>query len=490
MSMKITSADCERLVALLTEVNIGADVPQDNTDLGPIQDRLAKVLDALASLLISCPTKEVIAVGLQMGSTDGNSCYTLTLASNNSITQETLAHCHRIVKHLKQLGAEFYDLRKNTTDPTTLVSMEGELAESPKLEERKFSKKLRLMVDSFKMDVHKFSLPKFRKRLNKPSGSTTRHLAFRSYVNNLPDSNSPTVRSLKDIDHILSWAANLLQNYPEEIPEDDLDAFAEGMDRIDVMVRKMIKTNSWMVQLLDVAPEPTFPLERFLRKISSIPNAFDILLKCAHSPRLYRLFFAEQEIKVKILRNQPQQIRLPTSDQWAETSKQILSNSAAGLSLYNDKEENPPGYLLRRRLSGVEIICGPVHCECLLALHLVSENRTGIIAVQYLGVSKLSCLACWEFLKVLRGNGIMFYTKGSHAKAYFPWKFPEQEINRAGLPEETQTRLTTSFFTNMSEIYVQRLREQERIRKLSDSSTGSAGETEHVWKYTMDRFKW
>ncbi|PGH14500.1 hypothetical protein AJ79_02993 [Helicocarpus griseus UAMH5409] len=134
MSANIVSADCERLVALLTEVSVDTSVPRtDDVDLDPIQDRLSKVLDALASLLISRPSKEVIAVGLQTGS-DGNPCYTLTLASNDSITQKTLAHCHRIVEHLKQLGSQFYDLRKNTSDPTALESTEGERADSPKLD--------------------------------------------------------------------------------------------------------------------------------------------------------------------------------------------------------------------------------------------------------------------------------------------------------------------------------------------------------------------
>lgn len=261
MSTKVASVDCERLVALLTEVDVSADVPRtDDIDLEPIQDRLTMILDALASLLVSRPTKEVIAVGLQAGSADSNSCHTLTLASNDSVTQETLAHCRRIVEHLERLGLQFYNLRKNTTDPTVLESMEGERAESPKLDERKFPEKLRLVVDSFKADTHKFSLPKFRQRLNKPSGATTRCLAFGSYVNNLPDSDSPIVRRLKDIDYILSWAADLLQDYPEEIPEDDLDAFTEGMDRINVMVREVLETSSWMVQLLKVASEPSMSL--------------------------------------------------------------------------------------------------------------------------------------------------------------------------------------------------------------------------------------
>lgn len=154
--------------------------------------------------------------------------------------------------------------------------------------------------------------------------------------------------------------------------------------------------------------------------MSSIPNAINILVKCAHSPRVYRHFLDQQKLKVLTLSNQSQQIGLPASDQWAEKSKQILANSAPDCSLHDDKEENQPGHLLRRRFGKVDVVRGPVHCECLLALYLLSQNSSGISSVRYIGVSKLSCLACFGFLRALRENGITFYTKGCHAKAYFP----------------------------------------------------------------------
>ncbi|EGC49493.1 conserved hypothetical protein [Histoplasma capsulatum var. duboisii H88] len=496
MSASISNTDCERVVALLTEVSVNTSVPRTcETDLGPIQDRLSKVLDALASLLVSRPTKEVIAVGLQAGSSS-NLCYTLTLASNESVTRTTVGHCRRIMKHLKQLGLEFYTLRKNTCHQTALKDMEGERADSSDMDETKFPESLRLMVDSFKADLHKFSMPKFQQRLNKKCGLTTRGAAFHSYVTEIPERDCPIVRRLKDINRILSWVTNILQEHRWEIPENKRDIFLEGMDRISDIVREVFETSNWKVKLANVASAPPFPLEGFLRKISSIPNAIETLIKCAYSPRLYRRFLFEQELEVKSLRNQPRNIKLPPSNQWMEISKQVLANSATDRSLQeeeneeneeNGKEANLPGHSLSLKLSGMDVIRAPVHCECVLALKFLGENRT-VRSVQYIGVSKLSCIGCWAFLKALRDNGIAFYTKGSHSKAYFPWKFPDLEMDWAMVPNESQTRITMSFFNNMSQIYAQRLREQKMMRKLSDSTTGSSSGTQRAWRFTMEDF--
>lgn len=69
-----------------------------------------------------------------------------------------------------------------------------------------------------------------------------------------------------------------------------------------------------------------------------------------------------------------------------------------------------------------------LYTECLLALQLLHDNYKGVPSIQYFGVLILSCLACWFFLKSLRHSGGQFSTKGSHGKAYFPWKFPSKEL--------------------------------------------------------------
>lgn len=66
-------------------------------------------------------------------------------------------------------------------------------------------------------------------------------------------------------------------------------------------------------------------------------------------------------------------------------------------------------------------------------------------AVGHIGVSKMSCLACWHFLVSLQcaGNGV--YTRGSHPYACFHWKYPDLGTRQAGLPEEQSAKIYKTF---------------------------------------------
>jgi len=47
-------------------------------------------------------------------------------------------------------------------------------------------------------------------------------------------------------------------------------------------------------------------------------------------------------------------------------------------------------------------------------------------AYTYVGVSKLSCHGCNSFFHAFNlVHGTAFMTKGSHAKSYYPWQFPQ-----------------------------------------------------------------
>lgn len=253
MSSDVTSLDCEQLVALLSETNVDSSVPRtDDVNLDPMQDRLSGVLNSFATLLVSRPTKEVIAVGLQIGSND-NPCYTLTLASNESIPDKTFDHCQMIVNTLEKLGLEFFKMRREMNEPSALENIEGERADSPEFNEKKFPENLRSMILSFKVNIYKFSLSKFRQRLDKKSGATTRGVAFHDYISCLPDSSDPTVRGLKDINTILSWAGRRFRAYPHELPEHQLLSLADGMSRIREIVHDMLRSSDWMAHLSSIA---------------------------------------------------------------------------------------------------------------------------------------------------------------------------------------------------------------------------------------------
>ena len=70
----------------------------------------------------------------------------------------------------------------------------------------------------------------------------------------------------------------------------------------------------------------------------------------------------------------------------------------------------------------------PVHCEVKLLLHLFDEEKQSTNpkppAYSYIGLSKLSCLGCFNFLLTFNEVlGTRFVTKGTHSKAYFHGDF-------------------------------------------------------------------
>lgn len=116
---------------------------------------------------------------------------------------------------------------------------------------------------------------------------------------------------------------------------------------------------------------------------------------------------------------------------------------------------------------------GHVHCEAALAIHLISENtqNRSFPAVGYIGVSKLSCLACFFFLKSLESAGYKFHTKGCHGKAYYPWKLP-------CMKRELSDQILETFCQKLEKVYVSRWKQILR-RRVSDSFTKSGSSADN-----------
>jgi hypothetical protein len=262
MASSPTAEDCERLVALLSEIQVKDDVPHDlQSDSGDsIQHRLATTLDALANLLVSSPKSEVIAVGLQTGPTDDAAAHTLTVAANDDISDRTFNHARWIIDQLHRLGDEFYELRKDALDKATREKIEAGTSRSPGVDEAKFSPVLQSLVDNFKLRILTFSLPTFKQRLNKPSGKSTRLNKFQEYVAQLPDNHHETsvVFKLKRIDKILTWIANYVEGTPSsDVSSRDSLRFFQGMDLIGDIVRDIRKFDAWAIRLQnDVGSKP------------------------------------------------------------------------------------------------------------------------------------------------------------------------------------------------------------------------------------------
>lgn len=70
----------------------------------------------------------------------------------------------------------------------------------------------------------------------------------------------------------------------------------------------------------------------------------------------------------------------------------------------------------------------PVHCEVALAMHFLSQDLDGPPPLPFVGVSKLSCFGCWSLLKSLQHARAQIATMETHGKAFFPYKYPEEEL--------------------------------------------------------------
>ena len=84
------------------------------------------------------------------------------------------------------------------------------------------------------------------------------------------------------------------------------------------------------------------------------------------------------------------------------------------------------------------------HCECTLLAHFL--NNGDLEPYHYIGTSKLSCTGCWLFFKACNearadvlaeaSSGEDFLTRGTHSKACIPWVAPLINDERLGVDIE------------------------------------------------------
>jgi len=109
-----------------------------------------------------------------------------------------------------------------------------------------------------------------------------------------------------------------------------------------------------------------------------------------------------------------------------------------------------------------------VHCECSLIQHLGIKDGSewdNVPPFPYIGVSKLSCSACYLWIKAFNKlGGCKFYTRGSHGKWCWAWGMAEVEGVRKGLVKK------------VCDEYRAHLQERALLRSDSDSDGPDSSE--------------
>lgn len=231
-----TASDAEYLIALLTEVE-SSDQPLHHKQAELESHKgLPRILDTMATIFISKPKGEVIAVGFQPGNEKG----TLTLASNeDTVPDATLKHAREILNRLQEIGQWLASPGKSVRRKGNKDKNE----ESEIVNEDLFPEPLRGKVSSFRVAIHAFSQQKSRQKLEKPCGETTCVGAFIEYVESLSDDTecNEVVKRLQIISHVLGWVMDVYDDNSGRIPDAEMLKFVDGMNYIFFTVKELWK---------------------------------------------------------------------------------------------------------------------------------------------------------------------------------------------------------------------------------------------------------
>ena len=116
-----------------------------------------------------------------------------------------------------------------------------------------------------------------------------------------------------------------------------------------------------------------------------------------------------------------------------------------------------------------------IHAEIKVAMELVLNRNGGYNpGFTYIGVSKLCCRPCYEFLTAMRMYGIHFVVRGEHGKCYYPWTIPKELVegpHAVHLIKTARGSLATKFcdlcHTDFFRVKTKSLRADDTDRTLS-----------------------
>lgn len=195
-------------------------------------------------------------------------------------------------------------------------------------------------------------------------------------------------------------------------------------------------------------------LRRALEKCLSLPRHADILLRFANSPRLRPIF--KKKLLVHGVKPQVTAVSWPpTLDAWQSVHNQITTARPA-----SDVVKKIPKMPLT-----------PItHCECTLIAHFHNNFTTEQAPFSYIGLTKLSCKACYAFISAYNklSERPKFHTKGCHDKWYPGWCMPLfSDI-------ETNERMESDVANEIIDMYRSFAAKQKGL-STSDSTDASTG---------------
>ncbi|KAA8894500.1 hypothetical protein FN846DRAFT_1025018 [Sphaerosporella brunnea] len=410
-----------------------------------IDKKTARLLDALAAILVSRAQHEVIAIGAQVDLSDHSGKLQLVLAANAALPQTIQAYLEEVWRCMQLLAEHRQQLR--------LPEAKDQRARMAEL-------------------IYRHNFPKFLRRVRKREAAALRfHQAMRNHITRQDvvqhDSTAIVLAMFRRYSKLIKLLSAHQVGGKNEVSAVDVVSdpnFLPIMDGLWLAFRSLrsLGENSFHLWSLRLPDHSTVELWRFFNKVTLIHGSIAELESAARSTRLYRLF--RKKLVVEIVDYPRKRVTLPTSkDAWATLIDTAL-NSAQPLKPIEPQVIQSTAAALSTRFSDKSVSCR-IHCECKILQHFTTTAYK-IKPINYIGVSKLSCTGCsavFDSYNELQNSRDRFYTRGAHGKWYFPWFLPEVGVN--------QIDFTNRVYKKLAEQYAQHL----KTVALSDSSALSEG---------------
>ncbi|KAF8542398.1 hypothetical protein BDD12DRAFT_825057 [Trichophaea hybrida] len=373
--------------------------------------RIAPVMDALATIAVSEREHEVIAVALRLTGSDVE----LIVSGNTVVPQETIQFLKTVWQQLKELS-KHYSMRhtgpRGDRDITPPMNHQNEF-----------------LHDALCRYVFKFSIARFRKQFTK---YWVRIFAFvegyrawkKGQLPDFIDETKDNFAIFTLLFRCLVTCSNMLSKL-EQDPKDEesLKRLINYMQLADIRAEEVLVSltdcETWVSRVSKTTGERT-KLRRAIIKITSFYRQIDVLILSAFSPRLSAVY--ERRFSITAV-----PVLVPTIPVWPTEMQQWckIRDAMYGIKDYEPEPTAPS-------TENIPKVPAPViHCEVSLILYLDSNSDKPTF--NYIGVSKLSCKAChlWIDARNECAEGIKRYTGGTHDK-WYPWCMPpcSEEIER------------------------------------------------------------
>ncbi|KAL1855113.1 hypothetical protein Plec18167_002099 [Paecilomyces lecythidis] len=427
--------------------------------------RLIEVLDSLATLLVSQPKHEVLAVALRLRGNEQR--LELLLSGNAEIQSATRKHLADIWNFMKRLSDRYYTVHKH--DPTD--DSPTQPANDPEF---------RQIRDDFARCCMQYTWRRLQHRFNCKVNDLRR----------LPsDTIAPSHRfhsvKLSILRVVAAFTRELNPEYGKP-QDDDLD----GWRMLQICLRECRNAirgffDEGGFQGIDVnLILPFVKLENYLRKIASLHNSYEILVRAAISPSCRPLFTMSMMVT-----DLPEvSVRLPQCPQKPEQWEYVLEDA---LGWYNEENKRnnastrvmdiqtiskDTAFMAKQDISRTVVL----HCEVKLLAAIERAQRQNPKlpkAYTYIGVSKLSCNGCDSFFRAFNTvHNTTWLTKGGHGKSYYPWMFPAAVPKREDVLKATYYNVVSRWVTSYKGYVAQFVPLLSDSRAQSARSTGILGD--------------